>query len=71
MTRLTISREAPTILAMSWREILSRITVSPSAVGHGELQQGTGDAAVHVHQRQRLDLAVGLAQALDQAPRMA
>ena len=31
MTRLTISREAPTILAMSEREIFERITRLPSA----------------------------------------
>jgi hypothetical protein len=38
-----------------------------AGIGFGELQQRAGHAAVHIHQGQRLDLAVGLAQALHQA----
>ena len=67
MTRLTISRDAPTTLAMSWRETLSRMICTPFAVGLGHVEQRARDAAVDVQQRQRLDLPVGIAQALHQA----
>ena len=66
ITRLTISREAPTILARSWRETLLRMILM-LAVRLGHVEQRAGDAAVDVEQRQRLDLAVGAAQPLHQA----
>ena len=70
MTRLTISREAPTTLARSCRETLLRMILrSPVVLGH--LEQRAGDPAVDVEQGERLDLPVGRAQACTRPCRIA
>ena len=66
ITRLTISRDAPTTLAMSWRETLLRMILTRRSI-FDHVEQRAGDPAVDVEQGERLDLPVGAAQALHQA----
>jgi hypothetical protein len=66
MTLLTISRDAPIILAISCFEIFFLTIRLPLASSDGEIEQQAGDPAIDIEQRQALDLAVGLAQATDE-----